>query len=1333
MTILYFALFLIAVGLVLWLLNKLVVKLAYDRSARYLHCRIIPVVFLTVVLVANVYTSSELLTFLDKIVNSPLLARIFDLILPNRAYELVYMLLIIIGLNIAIIPLVALVICATQLILSRWERFVDIRDYDGFDKVLHLPWLLAAFFYTEEDGEVHLNHRGFTLGLWAKWMKYAFTVLLAGELILLGASILWGTKEWNSTVLTLSKSWYMIPMAGFLIMEQIQFFLEGDDDHGTGTFGSAEITETLRGDISALQDAYGTIFSGSDALLYSEMTGSHLNREGLGSNDLGNRQIQDCRQPEVLTVIANQLQQCGVHQNEQYQNALVELLNGHNINLCNHCEGEFFIFLAAYLNFHISQGKTALILCKDPHRAKELRNAMDHQMHRINSLYSVWDVRTLEEAEVNCRLSILVCSFDEFLDRRICEKRRDFIGDLFCTVIMDGFDLFSRNSIRVERLFGALRGIDGMDQYVVFTDVDNDALRTAMEQVIKAEILPFNHDVMGPNTGIMIWREESYYKLQRQLGIGGALSPYMGAALPLALVAAKYDLPQMYLLTDSSRGDHSYRDAMTMSSKEVNHFLGKTINLKSVIRQELPDSANPDDLAMIVAYDTDYNFYNALWRWMKYGGTDGSLIHILSPSYLLREYFVANFREKAMLLKNNEFDAFISYHLGMRISHMAVLLVSLCENAMTEEELMAKSKEFGWEFENVEQLLTECLRVVLTREEIHSIFECFHFEEAKTFRDDLGIFENHTYVTLTDDTIRRRLQERIGHVSLVSKSDVRLSLPILRGNVHNYYQRDQIVPIDGHLYQITAINNGNIYAEQILPQDVPEYHQISQFTFRDYKQVDECVDSGFINFNICTASVTRENFGYWSCNRGNRFAANCDVQLHNMRSADGHGQLTTTDCANILELNLRRSALGGRDVETARLLAYMLKELFKTLFPATHQNLYTVVSEGIDEGLLDRVLSDGEDRPSLEDLVCSLIPRLTAAPTGDPDLLPTVGTDFITVYVVELSCIEYGMVQMLYQKRQTLLLMIREYLDWYIASNADAIPAAPAADKEEGDLAMPVEESTRVRGRYLHFGSDSVPAIFAPEELLRLCRRYLPEVERAPEAAEGPRDAATRTCTFCGRPTLFPTELSDGRCMCSHCKDHQLTQKDEIKSMFLETVLYLTEGYDITLPRKIHVRFQSADAIARATGGVDGGRILGFYNSGNHQLWLEARGPRIAMQSTLIHELTHAWQHHDRAFVQAFQRMLRKFPRNKRALVRLLLLEGHSVYMEIDAMRRMHEDEFADRMHAMSMAREDEYGHGYRLVSGYIGDLMAAGSHMTPYKAMTQLVLDIAEGRVTLE
>ena len=172
--------------------------------------------------------------------------------------------------------------------------------------------------------------------------------------------------------------------------------------------------------------------------------------------------------------------------------------------------------------------------------------------------------------------------------------------------------------------------------------------------------------------------------------------------------------------------------------------------------------------------------------------------------------------------------------------------------------------------------------------------------------------------------------------------------------------------------------------------------------------------------------------------------------------------------------------------------------------------------------------------------------------------------------------------------------------------------------------------------------------------------------------------------------------------------------------------------------RKIFVIFNqiknlgNADAIVRATGGTPNGRILGFYNSGNHQLWLEARGPRVSMQSTLIHGLVHAWQVHDPTFSSLFRQMLQKFPRLQRGRIRLLVLEGHAVFMEIETMRKLHEEAFADRMHEMTMRRDDEYGNGYRMLKDYILQQAEQGSHMTPFKAMIQLMQDIIDGKVTI-
>lgn len=178
--------------------------------------------------------------------------------------------------------------------------------------------------------------------------------------------------------------------------------------------------------------------------------------------------------------------------------------------------------------------------------------------------------------------------------------------------------------------------------------------------------------------------------------------------------------------------------------------------------------------------------------------------------------------------------------------------------------------------------------------------------------------------------------------------------------------------------------------------------------------------------------------------------------------------------------------------------------------------------------------------------------------------------------------------------------------------------------------------------------------------------RTEPETVIEPDPAESilATDDSKAICSFCNREIIFAWQLSDGRCMCAHCHDHQKTQKDEIKRLFLETKQMLESHYHIEFRKDINVRFQSADAIRKAAGGLDNGRIVGFYSHDKRQLWIEARGPSVAMESTIIHELTHAWQHD----VLPLKELANAFPKDVRDKRVQLLLEGHAVYVELEAM-----------------------------------------------------------------
>ena len=97
----------------------------------------------------------------------------------------------------------------------------------------------------------------------------------------------------------------------------------------------------------------------------------------------------------------------------------------------------------------------------------------------------------------------------------------------------------------------------------------------------------------------------------------------------------------------------------------------------------------------------------------------------------------------------------------------------------------------------------------------------------------------------------------------------------------------------------------------------------------------------------------------------------------------------------------------------------------------------------------------------------------------------------------------------------------------------------------------------------------------------------------------------------------------------------------------------------------------------------------------------------------MIHELTHAWQF-DNLDVR---KLNRKYPTEA-----LKLLEGHSSYMEIDAMRKLGEVEYAEYLERELLLRNDEYGEGYRMLKEHLQSKEKDGSHWTPYEAMKDLV-----------
>lgn len=109
------------------------------------------------------------------------------------------------------------------------------------------------------------------------------------------------------------------------------------------------------------------------------------------------------------------------------------------------------------------------------------------------------------------------------------------------------------------------------------------------------------------------------------------------------------------------------------------------------------------------------------------------------------------------------------------------------------------------------------------------------------------------------------------------------------------------------------------------------------------------------------------------------------------------------------------------------------------------------------------------------------------------------------------------------------------------------------------------------------------------------------------------------------------------------------------------------------------------------------------------------------MESTIIHELTHAWQHD----ALPLKELAKAFPKDVRDKRVQLLLEGHAVYVEIEAMKGKGEAEYAKRLERSYNTGNDVYSLGYKVISGQFVGMQIQGSNATSFVKMQKMVDEI--------
>lgn len=1000
-------------------LYRILRKLSFPLGQRHLHLRYLFVVILELALL-NSYLSVPVFDLLHWIITRPEFEHALELTRSVSSYAVLYLLLTMLGLNTLLLLATVLLFLAVRVIFGTKNLyFLEDEDYYGWKRIFFPVHKLVTRFFNSQDMEWSvLNPRGHCMGKWAWGMKWVFAALGVLQVLIMARSALTGSEEWNATFRSVALACYWLPMGGFLLADQISAFLTDVPVFAAERIAIRHKSATLVGKLSEQEAGYRQLFAHTGALLCcKELPKSDRNESDM-INDPGNQQLADCSNPELLQVLCQQLKDCGeATQSEHYQRALAALLDGKHIHICDQPEGEFFIYLNAYLSTVFSQGQTALFLCKSSEDAQRLRAACQKHMRQLSSISTAWSICTAREATQDAPMSLLICSFDELLKLRLLEIRREFACALKCAIIAHGEQLFAQDNIRIRRLFNKLQSCSTSVQYILLSETDNDSLRTTMEHFMgSGELRPFSTGFCQEQTIVMLWKEESCHKFQSCIGLGGDLAPYLGTALPLALAAAKWDVPKTYIIPAEGRPDQTYWQCMCGNMIDVENYLSNNADVNTVIRMDPTEALKPRQLKQLICYDTRYDLISAVRSWSKYAGSSDTILHILSPHYLLREYFAAKLQSGG--LTDQPVEALVSHSRVMDRSNMAALLVDLRDQGMTERELLRRSREYGWTYHQAEEVLQACLSAALQTEGELNIFEHFCFVPRLRQRKQDGSLISETFVTLSDMTAYDSILAQVRRARVQIGTERCVEVPILAGDISNYYLREQQLVLEGISYRVDEIRDGTVFVTQYSDRYAYDYFPVSRFQFENYRITDGCVDSSGVNVNLAAATATRQIYGYWKSNNGYQ------INDQGIFTFNEIPQTSAPEQKSVVILELKLSANQQPITQNAAVtLAFILNGLFKTLFPYTHQNLFAVVRGERSRELLKHTVHNCQPDHA-EKIVQSLIPFVAGG--GDWQF------DDRTIYIVEYSCLEYGMVRTLYKNYNRILRTVQNYLTWYL-------------------------------------------------------------------------------------------------------------------------------------------------------------------------------------------------------------------------------------------------------------------------------------------------------------
>ena len=719
-------------------------------------------------------------------------------------------------------------------------------------------------------------------------------------------------------------------------------------------------------------------------------------------------------------------------------------------------------------------------------------------LRSVSNIDNMWKIGVLSEESSNVDVGIISRSYVH--DASVHEANAAFLNEVEYIVVVEPSKLITTAQIGLNALVRRCKKYKGR-LVCCAMDKNCDGLVDALSHAVMTnitEVTATNH--YNGISSYMCWVADKTMLQHRMLP---NIARYLGMGTELSFAALKEQVGQ----TKWFGGDAFPVSDMNWIAKQYYYELLRNANLPTnqdymeECFKTTPNMWNEKivDHCYLTVEDADFNMFEIKREFASRARTE-SFINVISSEYLLREYMSRNF---------GIFDAdskAVPYIVAdfARTKRNVILRIcmQLCSEFISLESIREEMDIIDIRDDDIIPSLWNEICEIFSpigeekRDEtggrVLSI-RCEGTDKSKDFSADIIKYRKKYNIALgkteeqyriDDEEVCRFITDQMQNAKYVDEYEEVANKYIgseLLGHIYQKYLPGQFFTFGGKYYEMVSVASGNRIVVRRAADHIdgrPFYRQARQYTLKktvDEERIGSTRDIGGLKITRQFADIEVKTSGYWKLFPANDFANGKYVKVENIPDRSFNNK-------QILKIDFTEYADSFTD-DIRKTITAMLNELFTTYFADNRHYICALTSGSIDIPLTYSL--DGGDEKS--------------------------------VYIIEDSQMDIGLLVAVERNIERFMEMICEYLQWHFEEYEKSInppeePEPPAFGVDD-DTDDDNKKGGKIRkffgkigiffkrmGRGIKnffkkiFGKKKKPEVIKPEE---------PEEPEKPEVPEG--------------------------------------------------------------------------------------------------------------------------------------------------------------------------------------------------------------------------------------